>query len=92
VSCGQNEISEREKSQKCHIVCDEHRTDKRDINERKNAHPRVFKDAYDFSCENIEKVYVPQSADNCKNAEKAGERFEIEIPEIFFIGWHEKGG
>ena len=85
-------ISKGKKGQKSHIVCDQHRPQKGDIDKRKNASASIFKELDDFLRKHIEKTDIFQGAHHCKGAKQAGERFKIEISEIFLIGRNENRG
>jgi hypothetical protein len=88
----QCEKSEGQKSDESHIVGYQHRADKRDIHQRDHAKARVFAELYYFASKNGKKSDISERAYHGKNGKEAGERFEIEISEIFFIRRHKKSG
>ena len=90
--CVQDKKSERQKGQQSHVVCNQHRADKGDINESKHGKPCVFKVFYNFSCNSVEKPDVSQSAHHSENAEKTGESLEIKIRKIKTVRRNEKNG
>lgn len=84
------EIAERQKGDQRHIVCDQHRSDERHAHQRDHARSRVAEATYDRLRSEIEKVQIFQRANRGGYGKETGERFEIEIAEIFFIGRHDK--
>ena len=88
----QREKAEGQKRDKRHIVCNQHRADKRDIDKRDDAKAGIFAKLYYLACKYREKAYVTQSADHRKHGKKTGKRFEIEISEVSGIGRHDKRG
>lgn len=86
----QNEIAEGQKGQKRHIVGNQHRADKGDIHERQNRTSCRFENFNRPLCEEVEKVYVFESADDGKRRQKAGKCVKIEITQILLIGRNKK--
>ena len=82
----QNHKSKRQKGKKGHIVSKEHRPDKGDVHECKDAKLRIFAKSDDASCERYEKAKVSESADASERTEKTGECPEVKITEILGIG------
>ena len=83
------EKSERQKSEQCHIVRYEHRSDKCDVDKRKCAHTGVFENTHHLFRQHIEKVDIAKSTHNGKYAEKAGQRFEVKIADILSVDRHD---
>ena len=82
---GKYKISERQKGQQRHIVRDQHRADKGYVDQRKNAHFGIFKASDDLFCQDIKEMNIFQRAHDSQDAKKTGERFIIEITEIFLV-------
>lgn len=82
----QNEITEWQKGQECHIVGNQHRADKGYVNERQNRASCRFENFNRPFCKEVEKVYVFESANDGKRRQKAGERVKIEIIQILLVG------
>lgn len=82
----ENEVAERQKGQQSHVVCNQHRPDKSDVDKRKHTHSRSFKALDDFLGENIEKVDVFERADHRQHAEKTGQGLEVKIFYILCVG------
>ena len=87
---GQNEKAERQKGKQRHIVGDEHRTDKGYVGERKHASACVFESFNDFLRQEKEETDIFKGANDGKDTEKAGERFPVEIVEIFRVGGYDE--
>ncbi len=86
----QNEKAERQKGEKCHIVGNEHRTDKGYVSERKHASARVLESLDDFLRQEKEETDIFKGANDGKDTEKAGERFPVEIIKVLGVWRHNK--
>lgn len=86
----QNEVAEGQKSQKRHIVGNQHRADKGYVHERQNRASCRLENFHRPFCEEVEKVYVFEGADDGKRRQKTGKRVEIEIAQIMLVGRDEK--
>lgn len=86
----QNEITEGQKGQKRHVVGDQHRADKGDIHECQNCASCRLENFNRPFREEVEKVYVFESADDGKRRQKTGERVPIEVAPILLVGRNEK--
>lgn len=84
--------AKRQKGQERHIVRYQHRSDEGYADERDNRHAKISCTDDYLPRDEGKETYVPQSADDGERAEKAGQRPQIEIPEIILIGWHYEGG
>ena len=82
---GKHKIAERQKSEQCHIVCNQHRTDKCYINKCENAHFCIFKYSDNFIGKDIKEIDVFQCTNNRKNAKQTSESFKIKISYILPI-------
>ena len=87
---GQNEKAEWQKGEQRHIVGDEHRTDKGYVGERQHASACVFEGLDNFLRQEKEETDIFKGANDCKDTEKAGERFPVEIVEIFRVGGNDE--
>ena len=84
--------TERQKGQESHIVCYQHRTDEGYTHERNNRCTKIPRTHDDLPGDEGKEAYTPERAYNGERAEKAGQRPEIEIPEIGSVRRHNKRG
>ena len=70
---GKDNIAEREKGQKRHVVCNQHRADKRYVHKRENRSPRRFKQLNRLLRKEIKEVYVFQRAYDSEYRKQTGE-------------------
>ena len=87
-----HKISERQKRQQRHVVCDQHGADKCYVYKREYAYSCIPAQADDPLRENIEKADVFQRTYDRENAEKTGQRFQIKISEVLRVGRNDKAG
>ena len=87
----QNHKSKRQEREKRHIVGKEHRTDEGDVYERQHAKLRILAKDDNAACECDEELDVTERANARERAEKAGQRLEIKVAEVFRIGRNHEG-
>ena len=67
--CAENEISERQKGKKRHIVCYKHRAYKGYVHENENTYSRIPKAPYNSLRKSVEETYVAKRANDSKYRE-----------------------
>ncbi len=89
---GQYKITQRQKGQKCHVVCDQHGSDKGDIHQGKHRNSQISRAVYDLTCKNGKEFNILQGTYNRQHTKQAGQRFPIKIVEILRIHRYDAGG
>ena len=88
--CVQNEESERQEREQRHVVCDQHRADKCDVDKSKHRKAQIAESLYDLLRYRVEESYVAKSTHHRKNAEKTGQRLEVKVFDIFLVRRNEE--
>ena len=89
---GKDKKAKRQKRQQRHIVCNQHRADKGDINQSKRCHAEISRTIYNLSGKDRKKLDVLQGTHHGKHAKQTGQRFKIKITRILRVGWDNAGG
>ena len=78
----QHKVAEGEKRKECHVVRNQHGTEKGNRNKGEDGSAQIPRHADDPTRERGKKPDVPQGTDDGKGGKEAGQRLEIEIIEI----------
>ena len=90
IAAFQHEISEWQKSDQRHVVCQNHGSGVSDHYERKDRITDISDMLYYASGQKFEYFNIPERANDQKRAKQTTERAEIEIPYVFLVERYEK--
>ena len=87
---GKRKIPKRQERDQCHVIGDQHRSDKSDIYESQGQKPEISGRHNDPLRHDTEESDILQGTDHCERQEKTGQRAKVKVMEILTIRRHEK--
>ena len=82
---GQYIGSQRQEGKQCHVIGYEHRANKGNVHQGKDADPGVAEDLDQLLGQYVEEMDILQGAHHRQHAEQAGQGLNIEVIQVSFI-------